>query len=113
MIDPTSPLHAIHQKELALRQQVEAAHGRAEAQLQAAREEAQNVIAQANREGQAKAEAIFQQGLDEARQQAETIVAAAREEAALLRLKASPRLDEVAERIVAFVLAGENTVVQF
>ncbi len=113
MIDATSPLQAIHQKELALRRQVEEAHCRAEAQIQAARQEAENVIAQANREGQAEAEAIFQQGLEEARQQAEAIVAAAYDEAATLRLKAAPRLDEVAERIVTLVLAGENTNVRF
>jgi vacuolar-type H+-ATPase subunit H len=110
MVDTTSPLKAIHQKELALRRQVEKAHCRAEAQIQAARQEAENVITQADREGQAKARAMFQQGLEEARQQAEAIVAAAYEEAAALRLRAKPRLDEVAERIVTFILAGENSV---
>ena len=108
MIDTTSPLQAINKKELDLRRRVEEAHGQAEAQIQAAHEEAQKVIAQANREGQVEAEAIFQQGVEEARQQAEAIVAAAHEEAATLRIKAEPRLDEVAERIVAFVLPGEN-----
>ena len=110
MTNTTSPLQAINKKELELRRRVEEADRQAEAQIQAAREQARNVIAQADREGQAKAEAIFQQGIEEARQQAKAIVAAAHEEAATLHLKAKPRLDEVAERIVMFVLANENTV---
>jgi vacuolar-type H+-ATPase subunit H len=110
MTNTTSPLQAINKKELELRRRVEEADRQAEAQIQAAREQAQNVIAQADREGQAKAEAIFQQGIEEARQQAKAIVAAAHEEAATLHLKAKPRLDEVAERIVMFVLTNEDTV---
>jgi vacuolar-type H+-ATPase subunit H len=110
MVDTTSPLQAIHQKELALRRQVEEAHCRAGAQLEAAREEAQDVMAQARHQGKVEAEAIFQQGIQEARQQAEAVVAAAYEEAATLRLKAKPGLAEVAERIVKFVLADQNSV---
>lgn len=106
----TSPLQAISKKELELRHRVEEADRQAEAQIQAAREQVRNVIAQADREGQAKAEAIFQHGVDEARQQAKAIVAEAHEEAATLHLKAKPRLDEVAESIVMFVLANEKTV---
>ena len=110
MVDTSSPLQAIHQKELALRRQVEEAHRRAEVQIEAVREEAQNVIARAHQEGQAEAEAIFQQGIQEARQQAKAIVAAAYNEAAKLRTQAEPRLAEVAENIVAFVLAGEHAI---
>jgi vacuolar-type H+-ATPase subunit H len=104
MVDTTSPLQAIHQKELELRRQVEEAHRRAETQLKAAHAEAQDVIAQAHHQGKAEAEAIFQQGIQEARQQAEAIVAAAYDKAATLRTQAQFRLDEVAERIVTFVL---------
>jgi vacuolar-type H+-ATPase subunit H len=110
MTNTTSPLQAINKKELDLRRRVEEADRQAEAQIQAAREQARNVIAQAHREGQAKAKAIFQQGVEEARQQAKAIVAAAQEEAATLHLKAKSRLDEVAERIVVFVLADENGI---
>jgi vacuolar-type H+-ATPase subunit H len=110
MTNTTSPLQAINKKELELRRRVEEADRQAEAQIQAAREQARKVIAQANREGQAKAEALFQQGIEEARQQAKVIVAAAHEEAATLHLKAKPRLDEVAKRIVMFVLTNEKTV---
>jgi len=110
MVDTSSPLQAINKKELDLRRQVEEAHRQAEARLEAAREEAQNVITQAHQEGQAEAEAIFQQGIQEAQQQAKAIVAAAYEQAATLRTQAGPRLAEVAERIVAFVLANENSV---
>jgi vacuolar-type H+-ATPase subunit H len=108
MMDRTSPLQAINQKELDLRRRVEEADRQAEAQLLAAGREAQKIIEQAHRAGQAEAEALFQQGVGVARRQAEAIVVAAYEEAATLRLKARPRLDEVAERIVAFVLAGED-----
>lgn len=110
MTNTTSPLQAINKKELELRRRVEEADRQAETQIQAAREQAQNVIAQADREGQAKAEAIFQQGIEEARQQAKAVVATAHEEAATLHLKAKPRLAEVAGRIVMFVLTNEDTV---
>ena len=110
MANITSPLQAINKKELELRRRVEEADRQAEAQIQAAREQARNVIAQADREGQAKAKAIFQQGVEEARQQAKAIVAAAYEEAASLHFKAKPRLNKVAERIVMFVLTNEDTV---
>lgn len=110
MTNTTSPLQAINKKELELRRRVEEADRQAEAQIQAAREQARNVIAQADREGQTKVEAIFQQGIEEARQQAKAVVATAHEEAATLHLKAKPRLAEVAERIVMFVLTNEDTV---
>jgi vacuolar-type H+-ATPase subunit H len=108
MVDTISPLQAIHQKELVLRQQVEQAHCRAEAQLEAARAEAQDIIAQAHQQGKVEADTIFQQGIQEARQQAEAIIVAAYDKAAMLRTQAEPRLDEVAESIVTFVLASEK-----
>ncbi|MEW5958683.1 MAG: V-type ATPase subunit subunit G family protein [Chloroflexota bacterium] len=104
MIEATSPLHTINQKELELRRRVEAAQGQAEARLQAAHQEAQKIMAQAEQEGRTEAEAIFQRGVEEARQQAEAIVAAAVDKAATLRARAMTRLDEVAERIVELVL---------
>ena len=110
MRDTISPLQAINQKELALRRRVEEAHRQAEAQIQAARKAAKEIIAQADEEGQAKAEAIFRQGVEEARHQAEAIVTTAHTDAATLRAQATPRLDEVAERIVALVLSGERPV---
>jgi len=110
MTNITSPLQAINKKELELRHRVEEADRQAEVQIEAAHEQARNVIAQADREGQAKAQALFQQGIEEAQQQAKAIVTAAHKKAATLHLKAKPRLDEVAERIVTFVLANENTV---
>ncbi len=110
MIDTTSPLQAINNKELDLRRRVEEAHRQAEAQIQAARKAAKEIIAQADEKGQAEAEAIFQQDVEEARQQAEAIVTAAHKDAATLRAQATPRLDEVAERIVALVLSGKHPV---
>jgi len=104
MTDQISPLQAISQKELELRRRLEAAHRQAEARLQAAQVEAQKIITQAERDGRAEAEAIFQRGVDEARQQAEAIVAAAHAEAAALRARILPRLEEMADRIVELVL---------
>lgn len=109
MTDQISPLHAINQKELELRRRLEAAHRQAEARLQAAHDEAQKIIAQAERDGRAEAEAIFQRGVAEARQQAEAIIAAAQAEAALLRARVLPRLEEVAEQIVEWVLPGQSS----
>ena len=111
MTDQVSPLQAINQKELELRRRVEAAHRQAETRLQTAHDEAQKIIAQAERDSRVEAEAIFQRGVTEARQQAEAIVAAARTEAAALRARVLPRLDEVAERIVELVLpaGGSNS----
>ena len=111
MTDQISPLQAISQKELELRRRLEAAHRQAEARLQVAQAEAQKIIAQAERDGRAEAEAIFQRGVDEARQQAETIVAAAHTEAAALRARILPRLEEMAEQIVELVLptGGPNS----
>ena len=106
MKNTISPLHAINQKELALRRRVEEAHRQAEAQIQAAHEDAKKIIAQAEREGRAEAEVIFRRGVDEARQQAEAVVAAAHEEATTLRARGMARLDEVAQRIVGLVLPG-------
>ncbi len=106
---PFSPLQLIHQQELELRRRVDEAHEQAEAQIQAARQEAKKMIAQADREGRIEAEAIFQRGIDQAQQQAEEIVSAAQSEAATLRDQTLVRLDEVAPRIVALVLPDEST----
>ena len=106
MKNTISPLHAINQKELALRRRVEEAHRQAEAQIQAAHKAAKEIIAQADEAGRAEAETMFRRGVDEARQQAEAVVAAARAEAKTLRAQAMARVDEVAERIVGLVLPG-------
>lgn len=108
MTDQIPPLQAISQKELELRRRLEAAHRQAEARLQAAQAEVEKIIAQAERDGRAEAEAIFQRGVAEARQQAEAIVAAAHTEAAALRARVLPRLEQMADRIVELVLpAGD------
>ena len=59
MSNPTSPLAAIHQKETDLRRQLEAVRQQAEVSLQAAREEAQRIVAQAEQEGRAEAKAFL------------------------------------------------------
>ena len=104
MTDSASPLQAIHQKELALRRQLEAARQQAEAQIQEARAEAERLMAQADQEGRAAAEACYQQGIVQPRREAEAIVTAAQAEAMALRHRTMARLPEVAAHIVELVL---------
>lgn len=102
--DSISPLQAIKQKEVALRQRVKEARQQAEARVRAAQVEAEQIIAQADQAGRAEAEACYQQGVEQARQQAEAIVKAAHQDAAALRRRAQARLDEVADQISMLVL---------
>jgi vacuolar-type H+-ATPase subunit H len=104
MTDPASPLQAIHQRELALRRQLEAARRQAEAQIQEARTEAERLIAQADQEGRAAAEACHQQGLEQAQHEAEAMVTAAQAQAMALCHRTMARLHEVADHIVELVL---------
>jgi vacuolar-type H+-ATPase subunit H len=99
-----SPLQAINQKELELRHRVEQAHTRAKTQILAAKEEAKQIIAQADREGRAEAETFYQRGIEEARREAEVMVAAAHKEAAVLQQRAEAKRDEAARQIVELVL---------
>jgi len=104
MTEPASPLQAIYQQELALRRQVEAARRQAEIQIQEASAEAERLLAQADQEGRAAAEAYYQQGLEQARREAEAMVAAAQAEALALRHRTTARVHEVAAHIVELVL---------
>lgn len=104
MTEPAAPLQAIHQQELALRHRLEAARRQAEAQIQAARTEAEQMQAQADQEGRAAAETCYQQGLEQARREAEALMTAAQEEAIALRHRTLARLNEVAAHIVELVL---------
>lgn len=107
MTDPASPLQAIHQRELALRHQLEAARRQAEAQIQEAGAEAERLRAQADQEGRTAAEACYQQGLEQARREAEALVTAAQEQAMALHHRTMDRLHEVAAHIVELVLPRE------
>ena len=102
--EPISPLQVIQHKELDLSRRVEEARRQAEAKIQAAREEARQIIAQADQEGRAEADTIYQRGIEAARSEAETVVAAAHQEADALRRQATARLDDAAMHIVDIVL---------
>ena len=104
MTRPVSPLQAIKQKELDLRQWVEEAQRQSVTKIQAARREAEQTIDQADREGRAEAEALFGRGIEEARLEAQARLDAAHEEAAALRRQAMARLDEATRQVVEFVL---------
>jgi vacuolar-type H+-ATPase subunit H len=104
MVDSTSPLQAIKQKEAELRHRVEEARRRAESQLQSAREEAEQTVARANQKGQAEAKALYEQKIKEARREAKAIVATAHQEATTFRRQAAARLDEAVRQIVELVL---------
>ena len=108
MTEPVSPLQAINQKELELRRRIEEAHRQAEARIQAARQEAEQIIARADREGRVEAGALYQFEIEETQREAEAIVAAAHEDATALRCQATERLDNAARRIVELVLPGDS-----
>ena len=104
MAEPASPLQVIKQKELVLQHRIEEARREAEVQVQAAREQAEQIIAQADREGRAEADALFDRGIEEARLEAKAMLDSAHEEAAALRRQATARLDEATRQVVEFVL---------
>jgi vacuolar-type H+-ATPase subunit H len=104
MEDATSLLTIIHEKEVALRHQLEEARRRAEAMLQAAREEVEQMIAQTDQEARGEAEVLYQRGLAEANQEAEALVATARKQAATLRRQAQARMEDAVQQIVALLL---------
>ena len=104
MADSISPLQAINQKELELRRRIEAARRKVEAQIQSAREEAKQTIAQADRAGQKEAGLLYERGIEEARQEAETVVTAAKKKAVALRRQVTANLDEAAGQILQLVL---------
>jgi vacuolar-type H+-ATPase subunit H len=108
MPGPDSPLQVIKQKELDLRQQVEAARHEAAARILAARVEAELTIQRADNAGRAEAAAHYRDGIEQARQEAKAITTAATEEAVALRFLAMARLDEVARQIVELVYAPSN-----
>jgi len=99
-----NPLEAIKQRELDIRRRLEEARRQAETRIQAAREQAANTLLQADQEGQAEAEALYQQGIEEAQQQADAIVTAAKEQAAAMRSQALINLGDAAVQIMELVL---------
>jgi F-type H+-transporting ATPase subunit b len=106
MSNPVSVLQAIKQEESELRRRVEDARRDAAARIQAARAEAEQSVAHADEAGRVEAEAFYQGAITEARQQAEVLIAGAQEEAAGLRARAAPRLNDVAKEIVEIVLSS-------
>jgi vacuolar-type H+-ATPase subunit H len=104
MPDSISPLQAIHQKETELRRRLEEARQQAEASLQAARDEARKLVAQADLQGRVEAKTFLEQGLDAAQQEAETILSAAHEEEVALQQRVTARLDEAAWQIMKLAL---------
>lgn len=108
MPGPDFPLQVIKQRELDLRQQVEAARQLAQARIQAARAEAEQSVRRADQEGRAEAAASYRAGIEQAHRNAQAITDAAVEEAAALRRRAMSRQDEVARQIAEFVYAAFN-----
>ena len=104
MADQISPLQVIKQKELALQRRVEAAQGRAETRLQAAREAAARTIAQAEQQGQSEAETRYRQGLETAWHEAGAILSAAQAQADDLRCRARARLEDAARQMIELIL---------
>ena len=100
----TSVLKIINQKEAELRHQVAEAQHRASALIQAAREEAEQMLVQADQEARAEAEQRYQHELEEANQKAEALLITARDQAVELRHLAQARLDEAAWRLVSLTL---------
>ena len=104
MTDAPSPLQAINRKESELRRRVEAVRAQAETQIQREREEAERLIAQADRAARAEAEVLYQRGIDEARREVEGLVTKARDEALALHHRATVNVNDVAARVVDWVI---------
>lgn len=101
----STPLQAINQKELELRQRVHQARKRADAGVGAAKEEAAEAVARADREGRVEAEACYQLGIEAARLSADALTQQAQRTAEALG-KAADRLDDAARQIVDWVTAA-------
>ena len=100
-----SPLEAIGAKEAELRRRLEAAQAQADAEIDAAREAAQQLIEQADACGKTAAETCYREGLEQAGRDAEDILAKAKTEAQRLRERAENHLDEAARRLVELVIS--------
>ena len=108
MAQTASPLQIIQQKEVELKRRLEEARQKAEAEAEAAREEARQLVAQAHRQGQAEAEALYQQGIQRVEQESEAVLDTAHKEAITLRRQAKTRLEDAVTHIVQFVLPPQT-----
>lgn len=104
-MDSLSPLEAISAKEAELRRRLETAQAEAEAEINAARTAAKQLVEQAEAGGKSAAESRYQEGLNQAGREAEAIVAKAQTEAKQLRQTAETHLDNAARRLVELVIS--------
>lgn len=102
-----SVLRIINQKEAEISHQVAEAQHRTAALVQAAREEAEQMLTQADQEARAEAERCYQRGLEEANEKAEALLITAREQAVVLRGLAQARLDEAAWCLMSLILPAK------
>ena len=105
----TSPLQVINQKELELRRCTREARQRVEGRIQAAHEEARQIVARAEREIRDEARTLYDRGIEQARQEADAALAAARKEAQVLRDRVSARFDNAVEQILTIILPAHST----
>ncbi len=109
MADPqeavtVSPLTAIRDKERALQQAIHNAQERADKQVAEARDRADAIKEQAERDGLRDAETLYQDGLARARAEAETLRKKGEAEATAAGAAGRARIAQAVDYIVRFVL---------
>jgi vacuolar-type H+-ATPase subunit H len=108
MADPadqtSSLLDVIRRKEAEVTRCLAAASRAAEADIAAARQRAQELITQAEVEGEREGQRQRQMALDQAEREAETIIASARAEAETLRCINQAQMEEAVRRALEIII---------
>ncbi len=99
-----SPLVAIRNKELALTEEIQSAQEKANAKVAAARARSEELRQQAEREGQAAADALYREGQKQAEAEADALVKQGEADAIQQRQTGLARMNVAVNYIVTFVL---------
>ncbi|MBI4444505.1 MAG: hypothetical protein HY645_01245 [Acidobacteria bacterium] len=100
-------LQEISYKEQELRRRVAEARHQAQETVQAAKLQAADIIAQAQRDSRNEAQRFHHEEIRKARQEADDLLAAARDRARCLKENAEVRIAAVAKHMVSLVLPGQ------
>ncbi len=107
-VSTSSPLAVIRDKERALGQEIRLAEEHAAATVTQARARAEAIKTQAESEGMREAEALYQNGLAQARQQADATRVEGEKAARQLLTAGTARIGKAVDHILAFILPHTN-----
>lgn len=99
-----SPLAAIRDEERTLNKRIQTAEEQASAALADARAQAESIKQQAEREGLAEADRLYQEGIACAHEEADVMAQEGQAQAAQLEQEGTRRIIRAVDHIVAFVL---------